>query len=156
MTGTVLAVLVLAAAGCAGPSSRSSGPGTYDAGIGRQILAKARQMIDRKEIIQGGCWDYINAIYTRCGYPENRRQITYKTVKRGPYVDVNLIKPGDWLYFVNHSYGGIEHSSIFVDWESKTAKRARMISYAGEKRREPARYMSYDLSEVYAIIRPKP
>jgi len=31
-----------------------------------------------------------------------------------------------------------------------------MLSYAGEKRKEPARYVVYDLDSVYGIIRPKP
>ena len=38
----------------------------------------------------------------------------------------------------------------------KGAKQARMVSYAGEKRREPARYMNYDLSSVYMVIRARP
>ncbi len=37
--------------------------------------------------------------------------------KSGPYVDISEIQPGDWLYYVNYSYNGIEHSGIFVYWK---------------------------------------
>ena len=36
--------------------------------------------------------------------------------KAGPYADPATFLPGDWLYYVNHSYGDIEHSGVFVDW----------------------------------------
>jgi hypothetical protein len=60
------------------------------------------------------------------------------------------------LYYINHSYKKIDHSGVFVSWVNFDAKIALIMSYAGEKRRSPARYQNYDLSNVYYIIRPKP
>ena len=149
-------ILALILTGCAttGPRPKWLGPSSDDAG--RKVLAKGREMIDKEVVLPGNCWDYINAVYTRAGFPKAKRQNIYKTAKRGPYADSSLIKPGDWLYFVNHSYNNIEHSSIFVEWIDKGRKRARMLGYAGERRREPGRYLQYDLKSVYAIIRPVP
>jgi hypothetical protein len=113
-------------------------------------------MVDRRVIVRGACWDYINAVYTRAGYPESKRRYVYRTAKKGPYADTKLIRPGDWLYFVNHSYNDIEHSAVFVEWINRGAREARMLSYAGQNRREPGRYLSYDLRSVYTIIRPQP
>ncbi len=122
--------------------------------VGRKILYKGREMtVINAEILPGGCWDYINHVYNRAGFPTNKRKNIYRSVKAGPYADVNLIQFGDWLYYVNHSYGGVEHSAIFVDWVDQENKQALMLSYGGEKRQQPARYLVYDLSSVYQIVR---
>lgn len=152
--GWLSCILALILSGCSTSSPRPNWLGTTAGDHGSRVLAKGREMINAGVILPGGCWDYINALYTRAGYPESKRQRVYKTAKRGPFASVNLVKPGDWVYFVNHSYNDIEHSSVFVDWVDKGRKQARMISYAGERRREPARYMTYDLSSIYGIIRP--
>jgi len=124
---------------------------------GRKILSTGRQMtVIDEEIIPGGCWDYANEVYNRAGYPNqrNKRQTVFGGSKeKGPYAKVSLIQPGDFLYYINHSYGDIEHSAIFVDWLNYENKEALMLSYGGENRREPARYLPYDLSHVYRIIR---
>lgn len=123
---------------------------------GQRILETGRRMtLDEKAIVRGGCWDYANTVYNRAGFTiqRNMRMTIFKTTKSGPYANVALIQPGDFLHYVNHSYGDIEHSAIFVDWVDYESKRALMISYAGENRHEPARYRSYDLSSVYCIIR---
>jgi hypothetical protein len=148
-------ILALMFTGCAsGPRPKWLGPTSGDAG--QKVLAKGREMVAKGVVLPGSCWDYINAVYTRAGYPESRRQKVYKTAKKGPYASISLIKPGDWLYFVNHSYGGIEHSSIFVEWIDKGRRQARMLSYAGQNRREPGRYLPYDVSDTFGIIRPVP
>lgn len=125
---------------------------------GRKILMTGREMtIVRQEIVKGSCWDYSNAVYNRSGFPNNRssRMTVFKGSKdNGPYADAKLIRPGDWLYYVNHAYGNIEHSAIFVKWLDFDARSALMLSYGGEKRNDPARYLAYDLSNVYQIIRP--
>jgi len=125
---------------------------------GRQVLATGRVMtIDRQEIVRGSCWDYSNAVYNRAGYPntrKNRATVFKGTKKRGPYADASLIRPGDWLFYINHSYNGIEHSAIFVKWTNYNRRIALMLSYGGERRNHPARYLEYDLSNVYQIIRP--
>ena len=122
---------------------------------GREILTLSRSMISSHEKISGSCWNYINTVYNRTGHPLKHRDVVFKGKLRGPYADFNLIQPGDWLYYVNHSYKGTEHSGIFVDWTNKDKKEALMISYAGEKRNTPARYKVYKLTNVYNIIRPK-
>jgi len=146
----LLAAIVVS--GCAGPAVQPTAPLTG----GVRVLGVGQAMVNRREILPGECWDYINAVYTRAGFPEGRRTYVFRARKSGPYADINLIRAGDWLHFVNHSYGGIEHSAIFVRWSNRGAKEARMLSYGGEKRREPGRYLDYDLSNVYAIIRPAP
>lgn len=121
---------------------------------GRKVLETGRQMalIDG-EIIQGGCWDYANAVFNRAGFAKNRNIVFKGSKTKGIFADVGLIQPGDFLYYVNHSYGDGEHSAIFVDWLDYEGKIALMLSYAGEQRQTPARYASYDLSNVYNIIR---
>ena len=73
--------------------------------------------------------------------------------KAGPYADPATFLPGDWLYYVNHSYGDIEHSGVFVDWTDYARSEGLVLSYAGEQRNEPGRYKVYDLSHVYRITR---
>jgi hypothetical protein len=125
----------------------------------KKVLKVGREMtLVNKEIVRGSCWDYADTVYTRAGFSRQlpQRQTVFKGSKRsGPYADASQIKPGDFLYYINHSYGGIEHSAIFIDWEDKTKKKALMLSYGGENRRSPARYRIYDLSNVYQITRPK-
>jgi hypothetical protein len=123
---------------------------------GGRVLAQARRMtVEDREILPGACWDYINAVYDRAGFPDKERQKVFISKKSGPYAAASQILPGDWLYFINHSYHGVEHSSLFVAWADKGAMRAYMLSYPGEQRRETARYLVYDLSNVYQVIRPK-
>jgi len=125
---------------------------------GRKILATGRKMtLEQQEIVRGSCWDYANAVYDRTGYPNSKtsRQTVFKGTKsKGPYADAGLIRPGDWLYYINHSYNDVEHSAIFVKWLDETKRIGLMLSYGGEKRREPARYLPYDLTHVYQIMRP--
>jgi hypothetical protein len=123
---------------------------------GKKILAKGRDMtLTRRLVLPGACWDYINAVYERAGYPSSRRHIVFKKSRRGPYADPAQIEAGDWLYYLNHSYGGVEHSAIFVAWIDLASKKALMLSYPGENRAVPARYLPYDLSNVTTIVRPK-
>lgn len=125
---------------------------------GRKVLATAREMtLERREIVRGSCWDYTNAVYSRTGYPNSKksRKTVFRSSKEsGPYADAALIQPGDWLYYINHSYNGIEHSAIFVKWINPDERTALMLSYGGERRKEPARYLPYDIRHVYQIVRP--
>lgn len=123
---------------------------------GQRILAQAWKMsVETEEIIRGSCWNFINAVYQRAGFTgKKKRKTVFKSRERGPYANVNAIEAGDWLYYVNHSYGEIPHSGIFVGWVNQKAKSALIFSYGGEQRNEPARYRRYDLSSVYSIIRP--
>lgn len=122
-----------------------------------KILAEARHMtVDERCILIGGCWDYIDAVWNRAGFPDGRHRVTvFQSRKRGPYAPAAAIRPGDWLYFVNHSYGDIEHSAIFVAWANRNRREAYMLSYAGQQRAECARYKLYDISDVFQVIRAK-
>ena len=123
-------------------------------GDGKKVLETGRTMtITNKEILPGSCWDYANAVYDRAGFGWGAREEVFKSVKEGPFADTRRIKYGDWLYYINHSYGDIEHSAIFVEWIDYENKLALMLSYGGEKRQQPARYLPYDLSSVYGITR---
>jgi len=120
------------------------------------ILAQARVMtVVKREILRGGCWDYVDAVWSRAGYPAEKRRTIFRSKMGGPFAQAGAIQRGDWLYFVNHSYGNIEHSALFVDWADRDRLKAYLLSYAGEKRAEPARYKIYDLSGVYRIVRAK-
>jgi hypothetical protein len=120
---------------------------------GKKILETSREMISNKEVIVGGCWNYINTVYDRVGYSSKERTTVYKSKLKGPYVDADIIQPGDWLYFVNHTYGESEHSAIFVGWINEKKKEALMISYVGEKHKKPATYKTYVLDNIYNVIR---
>lgn len=121
---------------------------------GRKILTTSRSMVEKGEILKGGCWDFINTVYNRAGFPSQKRVSIFKSKKNGPYVNQKLIQAGDWLYYINHSYKKIDHSGVFISWVNFENKVALIMSYAGEKRNSPARYQNYDLSNVYSIIRP--
>jgi hypothetical protein len=108
------------------------------------------------ELVVGSCWDYANAVYKRA-VPDGRRA-KRKTVFKGSrkkrrFANVNLIEPGDWLYYINHQYKDVQHSAIFVAWLNKGKKQALMITYRGARRRVPGVLDDYDLSSVYRIIR---
>ena len=119
----------------------------------RDVVSTARKMaLNERTIIQGGCWDYLNAVFNRAGVLRNT--IHKGTYAQGPYASSSEIEAGDWLYYINHGYNGVEHSGLFVGWVDEHAKQALILSYAGENRREPARYRVYDLSNVYQIMRP--
>ena len=119
----------------------------------QKVLQQARRMtLDERFIIRGGCWDYLNEVFHRAGI---ERETVFKgSYSAGPYVDVASLRSGDWLYYINHGYNDIEHSGLFVGWLDKPSRQALILSYAGERRREPARYKVYDLSHVYQVMRP--
>jgi hypothetical protein len=120
---------------------------------GKLILETGRKMaLKEKTIVKGSCWNWVNEVFNRSGFTDNRK-IVYKSKKGGPYVDISNILPGDWLYYVNYSYNRIEHSGIFVYWKDYKKKLGVILSYSGRNRSEPARYLTYDLKSVYYITR---
>lgn len=121
---------------------------------GKAVLETGRKMalID-KDIIKGSCWNWVNECFKRAGYGTDKH-IAYKSKKSGPYVDIDKIKPGDWIYYINYSYNKVEHSGIFVYWVDKNKKIGVTLSYGGEHRKEPGRYREYLLKDVYYITRP--
>ena len=121
----------------------------------QKVLQRARTMtLNERAIIKGGCWDYLNKVFKQAGV--DRQTIFEGRYRGGPYADADMIRSGDWLYYINHGYKDIEHSGLFIGWVDKSARQALILSYAGEQRREPARYKVYDLSHVYQIMRPTP
>lgn len=122
----------------------------------KKVLYTINKMMQADEVIVGACWDYLNEAFTRAGYPHSRRQIVFKgKYKGGKYADSDLIKPGDWLYYVNHSYHDIEHSGLFIGWTDRAKHEALIFSYAGEGRKNPARLRIYHIDQVYHIMRAK-
>jgi hypothetical protein len=120
---------------------------------GSEILKVSRSMISNQDIIVGGCWDYINTVFNHAGFLANQRVTIFKSKLRGPYVNADKVLPGDWLYFVNHSYNDTEHSAIFVAWIDEEKKTALMVSYVGGKQKKPALYKEYTLTNIYNVIR---
>lgn len=121
-----------------------------------KVLEQGRVMtVNKRVIVRGGCWDYIDAIWNKAGFPIKKRHTVFKSSKSGPYAKPAKIHSGDWLYFINHSYKNIQHSSMFIAWANKQAMRGYVLSYAGQRRKESARYKIYDLRSVYQVIRPK-
>ena len=120
----------------------------------KAVLAQARIMtLLRGEIIKGGCWDYLDAAWTRAGVPRNQRKVVFAGNRNGHFASPDQLRAGDWIYHINHSYRGIEHSGMFIGWVDKERRLGLTLSYAGERRHEPARYKVYDLSSVYQITR---
>ena len=119
----------------------------------QKILEIGRKMaLEDKTILPGTCWTYVNAIFKKAGFTKNRRVI-HRGKKAGPYVSIDSIKPGDWLYYINHSYRGIGHSGIFVYWVDKAKKIGVTLSYTGRYKRKPGKYKEYDLKDVFFIVR---
>ena len=122
----------------------------------RDILRETRQMaLVEQTIIKGGCWDYLDAAWTRAGVPRQNRQTIFKSIKSGPYANTNQLQAGDWLYYVNYDYNNVEHSGMFIAWVDEKQTLGIILSYAGEARQQPARYRTYNLSGVYHIMRAK-
>ena len=120
----------------------------------RKVMQTVRHMVEQKVVIRGACWDYLDAAFTRAGYPRGKRSVAHKGSKGGgPYAPASKIRVGDWLYYINHSYHNIEHSGLFIGWINYKKRQGLIMSYAGEGRMEPARYKVYDLSDVYHIMR---
>lgn len=121
---------------------------------GRKVLEMGRKMamID-KTILPGTCWTWADALYKKAGYIKDRQTI-HRGKKKGPYADTELIQPGDWLYFINHSYRDSDHSAIFLYWIDKENNIGMTLSYEGQYKRKPGRYKEYNLKDVFYITRP--
>lgn len=122
---------------------------------GREILITSRSMILDGEVVIGSCWDYINTVYTRAGFSPRDRMTVWKSKKKGPFVDLKTVEPGDWLYFINHSYREVDHSGVFVAWIDQRKKSAVIMSYQGGRKKTPASYKIYNLKNTYYLIRGK-
>lgn len=105
----------------------------------QRVLDVGKKMVNKHEIGRGSCWDYIDTVYSRAGYPISKRAVTFKSKKsKGPYAKTSQIQPGDWIYFINHSYHNSEHSGIFIHWVDRSKRIARVLSYPGGNKKKPA------------------
>ena len=120
----------------------------------RKVLMRAEGMVRDGTVVRGSCWHYLDTVFSRAGFPADRRTTVFHTSRKGPYAPKEMLRPGDWLYYINHSYGDVEHSGLFVGWVDRAKRRGLILSYAGEHRRRPGRYRIYDLRHVYHITRP--
>lgn len=119
-------------------------------GGARRVLETARAMIEREEVVRGTCFTWVNAVFRRAG---GRFTTEFRGDRRGRYAPLDLLQPGDWMHFINQSYGNATHSAIFIAWMDRANGIALTVSYPGERRMVPGRYRDYDLSRVYRIDR---
>jgi hypothetical protein len=116
----------------------------------RRILDTTRAMLHDQTVVRGSCYSWTNAVYRRAG---GRKQVAFHRNGRDPFADATLLRPGDWVFFINHSYGDVTHSAIFVAWINENTREALMVSYAGGNRNSPGRFGEYTLTNVYQLVR---
>lgn len=120
---------------------------------GGRVLAAAVAMVSAKTIVVGVCWDFVNAVYNRAGFPGARRVSLFQQAETGPFADPGLLRPGDWVMYRNLPYGEIGHSAVFVEWIDFEKRSALTIEYVGGHRKEPGQYREADLTKVWGVIR---
>ena len=130
-----------------------------DADPGRNVVLTARGMIARGETMHGSCYAYLSEVFHRAGNDGWRtRSVVYEAGPNGPYANLDLIRPGDWLYIVNdpdRTPVGT-HSVLFVGWEDRAQGYARTISHPGWGAGEASgRESTYYITRTYRIIRPR-
>jgi hypothetical protein len=125
------------------------------AGPGAKVLGRALQKILNRTIIQGSCYDWINAIYNELGYAGKNRQPVFSGKETGPYANPMLLQPGDWIMFKNQTFGDIGHSGIFLGWLDFESRSAIVIGYVGQNRVKPGQFREYDLTRLFGIVRGK-
>jgi hypothetical protein len=120
---------------------------------GGKVLAAANKMVKAETVVIGGCWDYINAVYNKAGFPGEKRKNIFMEKESGPFADPALLDPGDWVMYKNLPYGEIGHSAIFVEWIDFSKRSALTIEYVGANRAVPGRFREADLTKTWGIIR---
>jgi hypothetical protein len=121
---------------------------------GGRVLKAAMEMVDKKVIVLGGCWGYVNRVYDNAHYPQEKREQIFKGEKDGPYANHAVIMPGDWIMYCNLPYGEIGHSAIFVEWIDFRRRSALTIEYVGGNRKIPGRFREADITKTFGILRP--
>lgn len=116
----------------------------------RRVLEVMRAMLDEGTVVRGSCNRWVEEIFRRAG---GRGRTVYSGRRRAPFTDTALLRPGDWVQFINHSYGGVTHSAVFVGWTDQAGRVAMTASYPGQSRAEPGRFRDYDLSNLYRVVR---
>ncbi len=122
---------------------------------GGRVLAAAAAMVSEQKIVRGACWDFVNAVYNRAGFPGAERITIFKKPETGPFADPGVIRPGDWVMYRNLPYGEIGHSAVFVEWIDFGKRSALTVEYVGSNRRVPGQYREADLTKVWGVIRGK-
>ncbi|MBN2353192.1 MAG: hypothetical protein JXD23_11525 [Spirochaetales bacterium] len=122
---------------------------------GARVLAAAAAMVGEKKIVLGACWDFVNAVYKRAGFPGAKRVTIFKEPETGPFADPGVIRPGDWVMYRNLPYGEIGHSAVFVEWIDFDKRSALTVEYVGSNRKVPGQYREADLTKVWGVIRGK-
>jgi len=125
---------------------------------GRHVILTARAMIARGEALRGSCYRFLSDVFERAGHGGWRtRTVVHSGPRQGPYADLDTIRPGDWLYIVNHPEATPvgTHSVLFVGWEDPSRGEARVIEHPGwSAGATTGRERSYDVSRTYRIVRP--
>ncbi len=116
----------------------------------QRVLEVMRTMLDEGVVVRGSCNRWVEEIFRRAG---GRSRTVYSAGRRAPFTDTALLRPGDWVQFINHSYGGVTHSAVFVGWTDASARIAMTASHPGQDRAVPGRFRDYDLSNVYRVVR---
>jgi hypothetical protein len=124
---------------------------------GMHSILTARRMMASGERIQGSCYKYLSTVYERAGHRSwRKRRIVYREERDGPYADLDLVRPGDWLYIVNDPQRTPvgTHSVMFVRWTDRARGYASVISHPGWGAPHTGAQRTYDISRTYRIIRP--
>ena len=128
----------------------------HASGPARQILETAEQMLDDYVVVRGSCYDYIATIFDRAGFEDRRaREVIFQGPRGGPYADLDLVSPGDWLYIVAYPEARPvgTHSVLFVRWDDREVGQALVVSYVGGRADRSADLITRDVSRIYAIQR---
>jgi len=124
---------------------------------GMHVILTARRMNANGVRINGSCYRYISEVFERAGHSgwRNRRTV-YAEHRNGPYADLGLVRPGDWLYIVNHPHRTPvgTHSVLFVGWQDRARGIAHVIEHPGWGAATTGRERTYDVSRTYRITRP--
>ncbi len=126
-------------------------------GPARTVLETAARMIELGTPVKGSCYDYVDAVFKEAGHDDwRRREKVYRKPKKGPYVNLDRVKPGDWLWLVKYREGAHirTHSVLFVGWQNRSQGIAHVFSHPGQGRAVSGRFQTYDVSKTYNITRP--
>lgn len=121
----------------------------------RVVATGERMCFSNREIIVGSCWDFVDAVYARAGFPEGERFALFVRKPDGPYAVDALLVRGDWMMFYNHEYGEVPHSAIFIRWVDRAKTLARTLEYVGMRRARPGGYGDHVVTQIFTILRPK-
>lgn len=122
---------------------------------GEHVLAVAEEMVRSGRVVRGSCYDFVSAVFEDAGYPSERREHVFRGRTGGPYADLSVVSPGDWLAIVNHPDRDPvgTHSVIFVRWLDRARAEGLVVSYVGGDADRPGDIVPYDLSRTYRVSR---